>query len=94
MPFGLTNVPVLFQALINDTLWEYLDDFYTAYLDEILVYSNTLEKHQQHIQKVLENLKRAHLQVELEKSEFYKETIEFLGFVISPWGIEMESLKV
>ena len=38
MPFGLTNGPVTYQRFINDVLFDYLDDFYTAYLDDILIY--------------------------------------------------------
>ena len=46
MPFGLTNAPATFQALINDTLREYLDDFVVAFLDNILIYTNgTLKEH-------------------------------------------------
>lgn len=56
MPFGLTNAPVTFQAIINDTLREYLDVFCTAYLDDILIYSETLEEYQEHVEKVLKKL--------------------------------------
>lgn len=45
MPFGLTNAPATFQAIINDTLREYLDVFCTVYLDDILIYSETLEEY-------------------------------------------------
>jgi hypothetical protein len=38
MPFRLTNKPVIYQRFINDILFDYLDDFYTAYLDDILIY--------------------------------------------------------
>ena len=39
MPFGLTNGPAIYQRFINDVLFNYLNDFYTAYLDDILIYS-------------------------------------------------------
>jgi len=39
MPFGLTNRPVTYQRFMNDVLFDYLNDFYTAYLDDILIYS-------------------------------------------------------
>jgi len=45
MPFGLTNTPATFQRYINNTLREYLDVFCTAYLDDVMVYSNTREEH-------------------------------------------------
>ena len=53
MPFGLTNAPATFQAMINHVLREHLDDYVFAYLDDILVYSNTLEEHKEHVRKVL-----------------------------------------
>ncbi|KGO38464.1 reverse transcriptase [Penicillium expansum] len=49
MPFRLTNGPASFQHYMNDTLREYLDIFCTAYLDDILIYSNSLDKHKRHI---------------------------------------------
>ena len=56
MPFGLTNAPATFQSYINSALREYLDDFCVAYLDDILIYSKTLEEHVTHVRKVLEKL--------------------------------------
>jgi hypothetical protein len=56
MPFGLTNAPVTFQALINDTLEEYLEDFVLAYLDNILIYFKTYKEHIEHVKKVMRKL--------------------------------------
>jgi len=53
MPFGLTNAPATFQAFINNVLRKYLDIFVVVYLDDILVYSKTLQEHVQHVRKVL-----------------------------------------
>ena len=53
MPIGLTNAPATFQSLINRALHEYLDIFIIAYLDDVLVYSRTLEEYIEHIKKVL-----------------------------------------
>ena len=59
MPFGLTGGPALWQRFINDLLWEYLNDFCTAYLDDILIYSTSMKEHRQHVQKVLSKLREA-----------------------------------
>ena len=56
MPFGLTGGPASWQRFINDLLWEYLNDFCIAYLDDILIYSTSMKEHQQHVQKVLTKL--------------------------------------
>jgi len=49
MPFELANAPASLQGLINDTLRPFLDRFATAYLDNIMIYSNTLEEHKNHV---------------------------------------------
>src|SRR5690606_7659833 len=54
MPFGLTNAPATFQHFINDVLRPYLDQFCTAYLDDILIYSDNLEDHVKHVRLVLQ----------------------------------------
>ena len=56
MPFGLTNAPADFQKFINDTLRPYLDIFCIAYLDDILVYSDTLDENKIHVHQILEAL--------------------------------------
>jgi hypothetical protein len=67
MPFGLTNAPANFQRFINDVLYPFLDRFTTAYLDDILIYSETLEEHKDHIRQVLEALSKAGLHLKPEK---------------------------
>ena len=70
LPFGLSNAPSSFQHYINDSLREFLDVFCTAYIDDILIYSNSRKEHTQHVRKVLERLRSAGLQVDIEKCEF------------------------
>jgi hypothetical protein len=94
MPFGLTNAPATFQAFLNDVLRESLDTFIVIYLDDILIYSDTLEEHYDHVRSVLQRLKDADLQVKLEKCQFHVQTVEFLGYVISPEGISMDPAKI
>ena len=54
MPLGLTNAPAAFQGLMNDTLRECLDHFTSAFLDDIIIYSRTLEEHKRYVMEVLE----------------------------------------
>ena len=61
MPFGLTGGPASWQRFINNLLWEYLNDFCTAYLDDILIYSTSMKEHRQHVCKVLTKLREAEI---------------------------------
>ena len=93
MPFGLTNAPAIFQELMNRVL-EGLSDFTTAYLDDILIYSKTLEKHLEHIQLVFDRLRKHSLRLKLKKCSFLKKETNYLGFVINERGIQPEQKKV
>lgn len=59
MPFGLTNAPASFQRLITEKLREWLEEFVVAYLDDILIYSDTLENHKEHVRTVLKRVQEA-----------------------------------
>jgi transposase InsO family protein len=94
MPFGLTNAPATFQRMINEVLRKYLDDFVVAYLDDILIFSETLDQHKKHVHLVLQALQDAKLLVEPEKCEFHKQTVKFLGYEISPGQLKMDPDKL
>jgi len=94
MPFGLTNAPATCQELINNVLRAHLDDTVVAYLDDILVYSKTLEEHIRHVTEALECLKQADLQLKPEKCEWHKEEVEFLGFIVGRNGVKMSPTKI
>ena len=94
MPFGLTNAPADFQHFINNTLHPFLDYFCTAYLDDILIYSATLEKHREHVQRVLEALSKAGLHLKPEKYHFHKTEVKYLGLIISANGVRIDPEKV
>lgn len=94
MPFGLTNAPATCQQFVNDTLRQYLDRFCVVYLDDILIYSHTLEEHRKHVRLILETLLKAGLYVKGEKCEFFTTRTTFLGFVIDTSGISMDPEKV
>jgi len=55
-PFGLINGPAIYQWYINNVLFDYLNEFCIAYLDNILIYLDNELKHQAHVKKVLERL--------------------------------------
>ena len=94
MPFGLKNAPATFQHFINDVLGEYLDEFAFAYIDDILIYSETLEEHRTHVKKILKKLQESGLYAKLSKCEFEVQKTTFLGHIISDKGISMDPDKV
>jgi hypothetical protein len=79
---------------MNDVLFDYLDDFATTYLDDILIYLEDPSKHQIHVKKVLQRLRDAGLQVDIKKCEFGVLRTKYLGFIISIAGIEVDLDKV
>ncbi|EED23163.1 gag/polymerase/env polyprotein, putative [Talaromyces stipitatus ATCC 10500] len=94
MPFRLTNAPATFQRYINNVISPYLHDFTITYLDDILIFSNSMEEHVKHVRLVLERLKTAKLQVKLKKCEFHVQETDFLGHRITQEGIQTEKEKV
>ena len=94
MPFSLINAPSSFQHFINNTLRPYLDIFYTTYINNILIYSNNLTKYQKHIKLILEALRRASLQLDIDKYEFYKTEVLYLGLIISIDSVRIDPKKV
>ncbi len=94
MPFSLTNVLATCQALINNVIRAYLDLTAIAYLDNILIYSKTLEEHIPYMQDVLTCLLQAGLLLKPEKCEFYKTSVEFLGFIVTTKGVYISPEKI
>jgi hypothetical protein len=94
MPFGLANAPSTFQHYVNDALRPYLDLFCSAYIDDILIFSNTLAEHKQHVWLVLKAMEEAGLQLDVDKCEFHKTEVTYLGYVVSTEGIRMDPSKI
>lgn len=80
MPFGLTNYPAVFQALVNDVLRDMLNRHVFVYLDDILSFSRGEEEHVQHVRAVLQQLLENSLYVKVEKCEFHSASVSFLGY--------------
>jgi len=94
MPFGLTNASATFQRFINNTLRHLIDKGVIVYLDDILIYSKAMEEHEQLVKEVLQALQDKDLYIELDKSDFHKDEVEFLGHIIGAYGIRMDPKKV
>jgi hypothetical protein len=94
MPFGLTNAPDAFMYLMNRVFQPYLDQFVIVFIDDILVYSKSLEEHERHLRIVLQTLQEKLLYAKFSKCEFWLEKVVFLGHVVSSEGIFVDPNKV
>jgi len=94
MPFGLTNAPATFQRFMNDVFSNLLDMCIVVYLDDILIYSDDITQHRKHVKEVLKRLRKAGLYVKAEKYEFHSDSVEYLGYILSPSGLTMSDAKV
>ena len=94
MPFGLTNAPATFQALVQDILQPLLNICVVVYIDDILIYSKNDIDHTQHVWQVFEILQKHKLYGKMSKCEFFKESVEYLGHIISSKGIGTNPKKV
>ncbi|KAJ1041136.1 hypothetical protein NDA10_004492 [Ustilago hordei] len=94
MPFGLANAPAHFQSFINDIFRDIIGIYVVVYLDDFLIFSDTEEVHVKHVTEVLTRLRSNRLFAKLSKCEFHTKTVEFLGYIIKPTGIEMDPEKV
>src|ERR1700738_2084207 len=94
MPFGLCSAPRTFQHYMNDTFRDFLDKFLIVYLDDLLIYSDSLAEHKHHVQMVLKRLREAGLCLKPSKCQFHVQEVAFLGFIVGPNGIQMDPFKV
>jgi hypothetical protein len=94
MSFGLTNAPAVFMDMMNRVFHDYLDQFTVVFIDDILIYSKTLEEHKEHLCKVLERLRIEKLYAKLEKCKFWLDSMSFLGHVILGKGVAVDPEKV
>jgi hypothetical protein len=94
MFFKLTNAPATFQAYINKILKGLLDITCVVYLNNIYIYSDSIEEHAKYVREILDRLKKTELYVKLFKCEFDKKEIIFLKYVIGVHGIRINNVKI
>lgn len=93
MPFGLTNAPATFQCIMNDILSPFLRKFVLVFLDDILVYSPTLQDHVLHLTQLLSKLREHQLFMKRSKCSFAQHQLEYLGHIISNQGVSTDPTK-
>jgi transposase InsO family protein len=95
MFFGLCNSPSTFQTMMNEILEELvLEGHVLVYLDDILIFTETLEEHRKITRRVLEILRRNKLYLKPEKCEFEKPSVEYLGLIVSHNQVSMDPVKL
>ena len=94
MPFGLKNAPSTFQRVMDNVLREFLHKSCFVYMDDIVIFSKSLNEHLQYLQAKFKKLRQYNFKVQIEKSKFLRKDVEFLSHVITPQGIKPNPSKI
>lgn len=94
MSFGLTNAPSTFQSLMNDIFRHFLRKFVLVFFDDILIYSRSWSEHLQHLRQTFQVLYNHSLVINPKKCLLGRQTVEYLGHVVSGSGVHMDPSKV
>ncbi|GBC25874.2 retroviral-like aspartic protease 1 [Rhizophagus irregularis DAOM 181602=DAOM 197198] len=94
MPFGLCNALATFQRTMDKVLHGIKEKFVLVYLDDIIIYSKTFKDHIQHLEEVLNRIRKANLRLKAEKCHFAVAELQFLGHVIGKEGVKPDPEKV
>jgi len=93
MPFGLTNAPAVFQRWINRTLQSYIKICCIVYLDDVLIYSDSLEQHQKDVAAIIRTIQKQGIKLKPSKCEFHPRETDYLGFIINNEGVKVDPAK-
>ena len=94
MPFGLKNAPATFQRVMDCILRDLVGICCFVYMDDIIIFSSSLQEHAKNLNQVLEKLKEAKLKIQLDKCEFFRKETQFLGHTVSEDGVRPNSDKI
>ena len=94
IPFGLMNAPAAFMDLMHRVFQPHLDQFVVVFVDDILIYSQYEEEHEDHLRVVLQLLRGHQLYAKFSKCEFWLTEVRFLGHVVSALGVSVDPEKV
>jgi len=93
MPFGLTNAPAAFQRWIKSTRQSYIAICCIVYLDDVLIYSDSLEQHQIDVAAVVRAMRGRGMKLQPSKYEFHQRETKYLGFIINNEGVKVDPIK-
>ncbi|XP_051161523.1 uncharacterized protein LOC127281712 [Leptopilina boulardi] len=94
MPMGIKNAPPTFQRLLNNVLGGMLDSEAFVYLDDIIIYSDTLEEHDRRARRLYNRLREANLKLQPDKCEFLKKEVAYLGHIVGADGVKPNPVKI
>ena len=94
MPFGLCNAGATFQRLMDTLMCNLKYETCIVYLDDIIIFSRDLEQHIERLQQVLQRLKSAGLKLKPNKCQMLRQTVEFLGHIVSAKGTGVDPKKI
>ena len=90
MPFGLTNAPASFQRALDLILSRFKWKTCLIYLDDVIIYSRSMEEHIDHVDEVLRCLSAAGVTLKIKKGNFVSSTVEHLGHIIKAGQLEID----
>jgi hypothetical protein len=94
VPFGLTNAPTTFMFLMNNVISKFLDRFVLVFIDDILIYFNNREEHEENLKLVLQVLREHKLYANFSKCDFFQKQAHYLGHVISEEAVAVDPDKI
>lgn len=94
MPFGLKNAPATFQRVMDQILRGLVNKTCLVYLDDIIIFSTSLQEHITNIKEIFNRLRDAGLKIQLDKSEFIKREVAYLGHIVTPEGVKPNPAKI
>lgn len=94
MPFGLKNAPSTFQRVMDNVLRGLQNEICVVYLDDILIYSTSLQEHIERLTLIFKRLREHNFKIQLDKSEFLRKEVSYLGHVVTPEGVRPNPDKI
>lgn len=94
MPFGLKNAPPTFQRVMDNILEGEIGENCSVYMDDIICFSSSLQEHIESLERIFKRLKEVNFKVQLDKTEFLRKEVAYLGHVVTPEGVKPNPNKI